>query len=604
MVSLPVLAPDLVTVLAAVTEAVSAAVSATVAVTMPVSVEVSVTEVVSAANLVLVSLPAPVMAPVTIAVEAAAKINTIVKNTRGKGVHIMQIRVSRLRSYLAILGACVPKKPSLSILSNILISNGRLIATDLQTKISIAIPEARDCNFLLPYKTVLEQLKYTSGDDLLNIDTSIRGKLTLKWDSGISTLAVPSADDFPNAGDTKILAEGSLDGTRFISALDMAIPYCAKESERPVLAGVTVYLGDIISVAAADGFRMSYQSLSGVSFPYPNTSIILPIESINALKNLWTRQPANPVMQNSLIAQLLAKRCIKATLYEDDGLKFSFDNVELSCRLISGHAPDHLALLKNYSANNVKISFIASEAQVALKRIASIAKSNNSITRLQWTGDKTINISASDSEKGTSSVSSIPILSIIRGGDPVNTIDRIAVNHTYLLEYLNGKDGIVHMSVSTRSSPPLFNYGDFLPIVTIMPMAVQWDDEKPAEKTPENKEEKEEDEEPPEDESEENMELSCDDNVEVSSIFPNRIVPLTVKDVRDKIIQAQKQSAAWQAKAGQAEVAKSDADVQAAKAQMQVWDNMVIELNTFLEDNGIEVEEEEEKEVGETVAVE
>ena len=535
----------------------------------------------------------------------------------------MQIRVSRLRSYLAILGACVPKKPSLEILSNILISNGRLIASDLETKIAIAIPEARDVHCLMPYKSVLEQLKYTPGDDLLDIDTSVRGKLTLKWSNGICTLASASADDFPNAGDTKVLAEGSLDGTRFISALDIAIPYCAQESERPVLNGVTVYLGDIVSVAAADGFRMSYQSLAGMSFPYPNKSIILPIDAIKALKNLWTRQPANPVImrQNSLLTQLLAKRCMKTTLHEGNGIKFSFDNVELSIQLISGHAPDHLALLKNFSANNVKISFMASAVQVALKRIALIAKSSSSIVRLQWTGDKVINISACDTSSGASSISSIPILSIQRGGDPVNTIDRIAINYTYLLDYLNGKDGVVLMSVSTRSSPPLFNYGDFQPVVTIMPMAAQWDDEKPVEDPAEAHNEVAPSPEDPDeahnaplenkedgvesdpdtdgaDENEdgcENQVLEYDDNVIISNIFTNRITPLTVKDVRDKIIHAQKQSAAWQAKAGQAEVAKDEAGVRHAKEQMHVWDDMVVNLNTFLEDNGVEVEEEEEE---------
>jgi hypothetical protein len=48
----------------------------------------------------------------------------------------------------------------------------------------------------------------------------------------------------------------------------------------------------------------------------------------------------------------------------------------------------------------------------------------------------------------------------------------------YLLEYLEGKEGVVTLGKESVSSPALFHYGS-KPIVAIMPMQVQWDDEKP-----------------------------------------------------------------------------------------------------------------------------
>ena len=51
---------------------------------------------------------------------------------------------------------------------------------------------------------------------------------------------------------------------------------------------------------------------------------------------------------------------------------------------------------------------------------------------------------------------------------------RIAINISYLLEYLSGKEDYVEMGISSDKSPVLFKYHDF-PAVVMMPMFVQWE---------------------------------------------------------------------------------------------------------------------------------
>ena len=52
----------------------------------------------------------------------------------------MQIRVDKLRKTIALLQPVVPKNPTLKILTNILLKDGNMRATDLETEVSVGIP--------------------------------------------------------------------------------------------------------------------------------------------------------------------------------------------------------------------------------------------------------------------------------------------------------------------------------------------------------------------------------------------------------------------------------------------------------------------------------
>ena len=84
-------------------------------------------------------------------------------------------------------------------------------------------------------------------------------------------------------------------------------------------------------------------------------------------------------------------------------------------------------------------------------------------------------VSAQSSERGQVNAE-IPV-------QPESIPGRVALNVKYLLDYLEGKEGVVTLGKDEGSSPALFHYGS-KPIVAVMPMKVQWEDEQAADGEP------------------------------------------------------------------------------------------------------------------------
>ena len=405
----------------------------------------------------------------------------------------MQIRVDKFRTNLSLLQPLVPRKPTLPVIANVLVKDGRMTATDLETTVSLNLPEVQGAAFLLPYRSVMELLKYVPGDEMLNIDSSdnYQKKLVkLSWSSGSASYEVKDVQDYPEVTRTpEFQAEGHLSGDVLIGALVAALPYCATETARPVLSGVTVYLGPVLQIAGADGFRLSYQSLK-LAYPVQQT-LILPANTIQVLAHLWQKAPAAVPLGSSLVRQLIAARQLKLALA--DGIAdFQFGNIQLTAKPIAGTAPDHLALLNNFH-EPVKVKLMAPELRNAVRRVEGIARDGTGIVRLKWT-ETVMTISAKHEETGESSAD-IPVL-------PESIPGRVGLNVKYLRDYLEGKEGLITLGKDEGSSPALFHYGS-QPIVAIMPMNVQWDDEQPAEPgNPEQAEATPGTEEPPADDRE------------------------------------------------------------------------------------------------------
>lgn len=380
----------------------------------------------------------------------------------------MQIRVDKLRANLSLVQPVVPKKATLPVITHVLLQDGCLIATDLENTVILEVPEARE-GLLLPFHSIMELLKYVPGDEMLNLD--LTGKtIKLFWKGGSAAYEVKEAQDYPPVPTIDSYAEGDLNGDLFVDALLAALPYCATESTRPVLTGVTVYLDNVLQLAGADGFRLSFQSLKQ-SYPVKQT-LILSAGTVKILEHLWHKSPVMVPLESSLVRQLMAVRPIKLSLAE--GItEFRFGNIRLIAKPIAGTPPDHLALLNNFR-EPIKVKLMATELKNAVRRLEGIAKDGTGIVRLTWT-ETGMTVSARSEEKGEVSAE-IPV-------QPESLPGRVALNVKYLLDYLEGKDGLITLGKDQGSSPALLHYGS-KPVVAIMPMNVQWDDEKPKTEQP------------------------------------------------------------------------------------------------------------------------
>ena len=392
----------------------------------------------------------------------------------------MQIRVDKLRMNLTLVQPVVPRKPTLTVLSHVRLKDGQLTATDQETTVSIDLSEAQGAAFLLPFKAVMEVLKFVPGDEMLNLELNPKPNsksqlIKLSWNGGSATYESKDIQDYPEIAVKEVKTEGYLNGDRLVEALAAALPYCATATTRPIFTGVTLYLSNILQVAGADGFRLSYQSLN-LSYP-GEERIVIPAATVRILERLWQKEPAPAGLADNLISQITQTRQLRLSLGDYSqgtqevpavpaNVQIRFGNITLISKLIQGTPPDHLRALNNFQ-EPIKARLMAPELYNAVRRVQGIAEDNTGTVRLQWT-DNQMTVSARSEETGEVDAT----FPIEAGSQP----GRIALNVAYLLDYLNGKEGLITLGKAEGNATALFHYGA-RPIVAIMPLEVKWGDE-------------------------------------------------------------------------------------------------------------------------------
>jgi hypothetical protein len=259
-----------------------------------------------------------------------------------------------------------------------------------------------------------------------------------------------------------------VDGDRFLRFLLGAVPYTAgpKETARPVLQAVCVTLGDVITVAAGDGFRLAWQDtslrLTGEGSGVKQTLVLR--ECVLALEQLWKRAVKPPIAgplaeaEGSAFSDMsqrpsletarmaVARRMMRVRM-KGGQASFQFGEATLHTQLLQGHFPNYQGLVSEDLPR--KVTFDAEAAYRAVRVLAPIAKEASSIIRIQWE-DKTMQFSPQSSEQGEVSGAVL----VTTRGEPGS----IAFNIRYLLEYLAGKHGLVLMETNTPSNPARFTH--------------------------------------------------------------------------------------------------------------------------------------------------
>ena len=378
----------------------------------------------------------------------------------------MEIQVARLRDTLGILKPAVPRKPTLQILKNVLVKDGQLMATDLDSMVVINVPEA-DESFLLPYQEIVEMIQYVPGHEYMAMHAE-RGKLTLSWSEGEATYPTQNLEEFPSIPDFEVKDEADIDGDTFIPSLKAALPYAAVGDTRPVLSGVTVQFGAPIEVSSGDGFRMAHIVLP-LEFPAEYTTVI-PASAVSTLVHVMDKTPRVPSPGEAFVDIMLAKRQLRVALDGKRGLRVVFSpSVTTIIKLVEGNPPAWLKLMPK-DEPVLKVQFFARELETAVRRVRDVAQQSEGMVRLQFEGD-TGTVSARADGREVSA--KIPVLNI--QGAP----NRLALKVGYLTEYLSAKDGIITMSWTGNTTPVAF-HASKSPTVLIMPMEAKWDEPTPS----------------------------------------------------------------------------------------------------------------------------
>ncbi len=365
---------------------------------------------------------------------------------------------------LAIVGRAVATRTTLPITNNVFLAteNGRLklAATNLEIAIVhwVGAKVEKEGAITVPARLLTDFVNSLPND---KVEMELSGKsksLQLKCAKFEARFSGMDAEDFPPipAIDQGITIK--IEAEHLRTAIGRVVFAAATEDSRPVLTGVNVEVeGDMLTLAAADGFRLSVDKTKITTPVKEKLSVIIPSRALNEVGKLIA-EAKDPVTitVNTAKSQVL----------------FSMENARLVSQLIQGNFPNYSQLIPQKHSTRVTVDL--EEFLRATKAASIFARDASGIVRLLMSpkdgsdGEGKVTVSARAEEVGDN-VGEVE--ANIEGPEA-----KIAFNAKYMTDVLNviGK-GELMLDVTNASSPGLFHLtsaANFKHVV--MPMFVQW----------------------------------------------------------------------------------------------------------------------------------
>jgi len=365
---------------------------------------------------------------------------------------------------LGVVGRAVATRTTLPITGNVLLATDesrlKLVATNLEMAIShwvggkvdeegeITIPARLLTEFVnsLPAEPV--EISVASGSKAVELKCA-RFEARI---SGIDAADFPPIPKVDEGITTRVDVEALRQG---ISHVVFAV---ASEESRPVLTGVDArFDGDVLTLAAADGFRLAVYRLPLSSSVAEPTEVIIPGRTLAELNRLLAEEEdAVTVTVNPNRSQIL----------------FRLKDTEIVSQLIQGQFPQYSQLIPQSYTTKAVVEI--SDFLRATRTAAIFARDGSGIVRLVATpgaGDLTpgkVTVSARSEELG----------------DDVGELDatvegeeaKIAFNGKYLVDVLSVlREQQVVLETTNPSSPGVIRpVGSDNYTHVVMPMFVQW----------------------------------------------------------------------------------------------------------------------------------
>jgi len=331
---------------------------------------------------------------------------------------------------LSIVGRAVATRTTLPITNNVFLATDqsrlKLIATNLEMAIScwIGAKVEEEGAITVPARLLTEFISSLPSD---KIDISLSPKtktLELKCARFEARISGVDAKDFPPIPtvDEGITTKVEVEALR--QGISQVVFAAATEESRPVLTGIDAeFDGDLLTLAAADGFRLAVYKLPLLNPVSQKTEVVIPARTLAELNRLIAdQQEAIEITVNPNKSQAL----------------FRLKNSELVSQLVQGTFPQYAQLIpQSYTTR-------------AVVDVAQFLRAT-----------RTASIFARDG-------SGIVRLVMAPGGD--------AFNGRYLIDVLSVlRESQVALETTNPSSPGVIrpvgvdNY-----IHVVMPMFVQW----------------------------------------------------------------------------------------------------------------------------------
>lgn len=286
-----------------------------------------------------------------------------------------------LLKQLQVLGGVINNSNTLPILDNFLfeLDNTKLTisASDLETTMSATLDVESDNSgsVAVPARLLLDTLK-TFPEQPLTFVVEDNNTIEISSNHGKYALAYADGNEFPKAVSLENASSTTLNGDILATAINKTIFAAGNDDLRPVMSGVFFQFStEGLTFVATDAHKLVKYSREDVS-ANEVTEFIMPKKPLNLLKGILAASDEDVTIE-----------------YNDSNAKFTFENVELICRLIDGKYPNYEAVIPKENPNKLTIS--RNQFLNSVRRVSIFSNKTTHQIRLKIAGAE-LNISAED----------------------------------------------------------------------------------------------------------------------------------------------------------------------------------------------------------------
>ena len=205
----------------------------------------------------------------------------------------------------------------------------RVTATDLETTMSAVIEVESDASgsIAVPARLLLETIK-TFPEQPLTFTMTDQNTVEISSSSGKYALAYATAEEFPKAASVSDASQISIPGNVLGTAINNSLFASGNDDLRPVMSGVFFQFSSTgLTFVATDAHKLVRYIRTDIT-SNESAEFIMPKKPLTLLKSILTG--------NEVEVQLE---------YNNSNAHFTFDDIELTCRLIDGKYPNYEAVI-------------------------------------------------------------------------------------------------------------------------------------------------------------------------------------------------------------------------------------------------------------------
>jgi DNA polymerase-3 subunit beta len=273
---------------------------------------------------------------------------------------------------LGIVSHAVSPRSTLPVLSNILIASDegrlRLSATNLELGITCWIPARieQDGSTTVPARTFSDLVNTLPSDQVMLSLHSQTQTLNVRGGTSTNDIKCIDAQEFPPLPVPDLEGAVQLNVADFREMIQQVAFAASTDEARPVLMGVLVQVEkDKLTMAAADGFRLSVRKASLSTPASTPVSIIVPARALNELARIASD----------------GEESISMAIPKGRGqVVFRVKDIELVSQLIDGTFPDYQQIIPRKHTSRTLVSTMA--LLKACKQAEIFAREGSNVARL------------------------------------------------------------------------------------------------------------------------------------------------------------------------------------------------------------------------------